>query len=134
MALADKEMLAARFWISEEFQQFLTPRPLEVVWGNGQELEKEQIIEMITGSEPVMNNKKDNLCREKFLSLVICEGVLDPGLTPYLEFLPRSAPLFDYLSIGLAIEAGWKYPSSDTIHGIQRDRGLSYRMLKGVEV
>ena len=62
------------------------------------------------------------------------KGVQDPGFTPFEEFLPRSAPLIDILSIGLHSGAGWKYPSADTIHGIQINRGLSYQMLKDVEV
>ena len=69
-----------------------------------------------------------------FLDKVIVNGVQDPGLTPFEEFLPRSAPLVDFLSIGIHSGAGWKYPSADTIHGIQRNRGLSFQMLKDVEV
>ena len=65
---------------------------------------------------------------------VIVNGVQDPGLTPFEEFLPRSAPLVEFLSIGLHSDAGWKYPSANTIHSIQKDRGLSFQMLKEVEV
>ena len=69
-----------------------------------------------------------------FLDSVTVNGVQDPGLTPFVEFLPRSAPLVDFLSIGLHSGAGWKYPSADSIHGIQTDPGLSFQMLKDVEV
>ena len=48
--------------------------------------------------------------------------------------MPRSAPLVDFLSIGMHSGAGWKYPSANTIHGIQKNRGLSYQMLGNVEV
>ena len=48
--------------------------------------------------------------------------------------MPRSAPLVDFLSICLHSGAGWKYPSANTIHGIQKDRGLSFQILKEVEV
>ena len=127
-------MRSARSSRSEEFQQFLIPCPRENVWSKGRELEKQRFIEMITGTESVMGKKKDNLCMEKFLNSVKSDGVLDPGLTPYLEFLLRSAPLVDYLIIGMATRAGWIYPSSDTIYGIQSDCGLSYKMLKDIEV
>ena len=36
--------------------------------------------------------------------------------------------------MGIHSGAGWKYPSSDTIHGIQANQGLSYQMLNDVEV
>ena len=81
-----------------------------------------------------MNARKDEECMTAFLDSVIVNEVQDPGLTHFEEFLPRSAPLVDFLSICLHSGARWKYPSSNTIHGIQRDRGLSFQMLKDVEV
>ena len=72
-----------------------------------------------------MNRKEDEECMSMFLDKVIVNGVQDPGLIPLPEFLPRSAPLVDFLSIGIHSRAGWKYPSADTIHGIQKNRGLS---------
>ena len=82
----------------------------------------------------MMNQRKDAECMAAFLDAILVNGVQDPGLTPFEEFLPRSAPLLDFLSIGLHSGAGWKYPSADTIHGIQQNRGLSFQMLKDVEV
>ena len=61
-------------------------------------------------------------------------GVQDLSLTPFGKFLPRSSPLVDYLAIQLHSGAGRKYPSAQTIHGIQANRGLSYQMLEDVEV
>ena len=75
-----------------------------------------------------MNRRKDAECMTTFLDAVKVNGVQDQSLTP------RSAPLVDFLSIGLHSGAGWKYPSADTIHAIQKDRGLSFQMLKEVEV
>ena len=69
---------------------------------------------------------------EIYLDKVRVDGVQDPGLTPFGEFLPRSAPHV-YLVIGLHSAAGQKYPSAQTIHGIQADHGLSYQMLRDVE-
>ena len=81
-----------------------------------------------------MNKQRDEECMDIFLDNVKVNGVQDPGLTPFKEVLPRSAPLVDFLSIGIPSRAGWKYPSADTIHGIQASQGLSYQMLKDVEV
>ena len=81
-----------------------------------------------------MNQREDEECMSMFLDKVIVNGVQDPGLTPFKEFLPRSAPLVDFLSICIHSGAGWKYPSVDTIHRIQKNRGLSYQMLGDVEV
>ena len=81
-----------------------------------------------------MNKQRDEECVSIFLDKVIVNGVQDPGLTPFKEFLPRFAPLIDFLSIGMHSGAGWKYPSADTIHGIQKNRGLSYQMIFNVEV
>ena len=68
-----------------------------------------------------MNQRKDAECMTAFLDAIIVNGVQDTGLTPFEEFLPRSAPLVHFLSIGLHSGAGWKYPSADTIHGIQQN-------------
>ena len=40
-----------------------------------------------------MNQRKDEECMFMFLDKIIVNGVQDPGLTPFEEFLPRSAPL-----------------------------------------
>ena len=44
-------------------------------------------------------------CMEIYLDKVRVDGVQDPGLTPFGEFLPRSAPHV-YLAIGLHSAAG----------------------------
>ena len=40
-----------------------------------------------------MNQREDEECMSMFLDKIIVNGVQDPGLTPFEEFLPRSAPL-----------------------------------------
>ena len=97
-------------------------------------LHKERIICDHVEFTPIMNHRRDKECMTKFLEKDIVNGVQDRDLTPFGEFLPRSAPLVDFLSIGLHSGAGWKYPSANTIHGIQADQGLSYQMLEDVEV
>ena len=134
MLNAATKMAAARMERAETGHQFIISRPMENSWGHGRVLDKEKIIRKFVRYTPVMNRRKDEECMTTFLDAVIVNGVQDPGLTPFEEFLPRSAPLVDFLSIGLHSGAGWKYPSSDTIHGIQRDRDLSFQMLKDVEV
>ena len=81
-----------------------------------------------------MNQRKDAECMMDFLDATIVNGVQDPGITPIWEFLPRSAPLIDFLAVGLHSGAGWKYPSLNTVLGIQRNLELSLQMLKEVEV
>ena len=66
------------------------------------------------------NKRRDEEYIALFLDKVIVNGVQDPGLTPFKEFLPRSAPLVYFLSIGIHSGAGWKFPSENTIHGIQK--------------
>ena len=134
MIKAATTMAAARMERSETGHQFIIPRPKENSWGHRRVLDKEKIIREFVGFTPVMNRKEDEECMSMFLDKVIVNGVQDLGLTPFEEFLPRSAPLVDFLSIGIHSGAGWKYPSDDTIHGIQRNRGLSYQMLDDVEV
>ena len=125
---------AARMERSESEQQFLIPRPEENSWGKERALDKERIIREFVELTPIMNKRRDEECVSIFLDKVIVNGVQDPGLTPFKEFLPRSAPLVDFLSIGMHFGDGWKYPSADTIHRIQKNRGLSYQMLGEVEV
>ena len=127
-------MRSARTERAEQWQQFMIPRPRENSWGKDRALDKERIIREFVKFTPIMNRCHDEECMSIFLDKVKVNGVQDPGLTPFGEVLPRSAPLIDFLSIRLHSEAGWKYPSSDTIHGIQADQGLSYQMLEDVEV
>ena len=47
-----------------------------------------------------MNQREDEGCMSMFLDKVIVNRVQGPGLTPFEEFLPRSAPLVDFVSIG----------------------------------
>ena len=118
MIKAATMMAAARMEISETGHQFLILLPKENLWGHRRVLDKENIIREFVGFTPVMNQKEDEECMSIFLDKVIVNGVQDRGLTPFEEFLPRSAPLVDFLSIGIHSGAGWKYPSADTIHGI----------------
>ena len=134
MIKAATTMAATRMERLVTEQQFIIPRPKENSWGHRRVLDKEKIIREFVGYTLVMNERKDEECMTAFLDSVIVNGVQDPGLTPFEEFLPRSAPLADFLSIGLHSGAGWKYPSANTIHGIQKDTGLSFQMLKDVEV
>ena len=53
-----------------------------------------------------MNRRGDEECMTTFLDAVKVNEVQDPGSTPFEEFLPRSAPLVDFLSIGLHSGAG----------------------------
>ena len=119
MVKADETMIAARKERSEQGQQFMIPCPRVNSWGKGQALDKERIICEFVKFSPIMNQCRDEECMTNFLNKVIANGVQDPGLTPYGEFLPRSAPLIDFLWIGLHYGAGRKYPSANTIHGIQ---------------
>ena len=110
---------AARMERSES-GQFLIPRPKENSWGKERPLDKERIICEFVEFTPIMNKRREE-CVSIFLDKVIVNGVQDPGLTPFKEFLPRSAPLVDFLSIGMHSGAGWKYSSANTIHGIQKN-------------
>ena len=119
MIKAAKAMGAARMERSELGQQFLIPRPVENYWGKDRALDKERIIREFIEFTPVMNKRRDAECMAIFLDKVIVNGVQDLGLTPFKDFLLRSAPLINFLSIGIHSGAGWKYPSADTIHRIQ---------------
>ena len=55
---------------------------------------------------PIMNKRRDEECMAVFLDKVIVNGAQDPGLTPFKEFLPRSAHLVDFLSIKIHSGAG----------------------------
>ena len=134
MVRAASAMAAARTERALPQQQFLIPPPKENSWGNLRVLDKKNIVRAFVGVTPEMNKRKDEECMTAFLDATVVNGVQDPGITPIEEFLPRSAPLVDFLSIGLHSGAGWKYPSHKLIHGIQQNRGLSFQMLKEIEV
>ena len=69
----------------------------------------------------MMNRRKDAECMSEFLDATVVNGVQDLGFTPFKELLPRSAPLVDFLAVGLHSGAGWKYPTPHTILGIQQN-------------
>ena len=121
MIKAATAMVTARMERSESGQQFLIPCPEENSWGKDGALDKERIIREFVKFLPIMNLQQDEECMTTFLDKVIAHGVQDLGLTPFEEFLSRSAPLVDYLSIGMHSGAGWKYPSANTIHRIQKN-------------
>ena len=122
MIRVDEKMRTTRTERSELGQQFMIPRPEENSLGKGRALDKERIIHEFIEFTPIMNKKHYEECMTKSLEKVKVNGVQDPGLTPFGEFLPRSAPLVNFLWIGIHTGAGWKNPSSDTIHGIQANR------------
>ena len=136
MKSAATVMASSRMDRSESGQQFLIPRPKENSWGKGRALDKEGMIPEFIEFLPIMNLCQDEEYMSTFLDKVIVNGVQDPGLSHFEEFLPRSTPLVDFLSIGICSGAGWKYPLAlaDTIHGIQKNRGLSYQLLDDVEI
>ena len=96
-------------------QQFLIPCPEDNSWGKDRVLNKERIVPEFVEFTPIMNKRRDEECMTVFLHKVIVNGFQDPGLTPFKEFLPRSAPLVNFLSIGIHSGAGGKYPSAATI-------------------
>ena len=121
MVRAASAMAAARTERALPQQQFLIPRPKENSWGNLRVLDKNNIVCAFVGVTPEMNKRKDEECMTAFLDATVVNGVQDPGITPIEEFLPRSAPLVDFLSLGLHSGARWKYPSHKLIHGIQQN-------------
>ena len=118
---AASTMAAARTERSLPEQQFLIPRPKENSWGHRWVLDKENIIHAFVGTTPVMNKPKDAECITEFLDAKVVNRVQDLGITPFANFLPRSAPLVDFLAVGLHSGAGWKFSFPNTILGIQQN-------------
>ena len=108
MLNAAATMAAARTERSYPEQQFLIPRSKENSWGHRRVLDKEKIIRAFIGATPVINTRMKASCMTEFLDATIVNGVQDPGITLFKEFLPRSAPLVDFLAVGLHSGAGWK--------------------------
>ena len=106
MIKAATTMAAARMERSETGQQFLIPRPRENSLGKDRVLDKERVIQEFFEFTPIIK-RRDEECMSIFLDKVIVYGVQDPGLTPFKEFLLRSAPLVDFLSIGMHSRARW---------------------------
>ena len=131
---ADKTMRAARTERLEQWEQFMIPCLRKNSCGKDRALDKESFICEFVEFNLITNQRHNKECMSIFLDKVKVNGVQDTGLTPFREFMPRSAPLIDFLSIKLHFGVGWKYPSANTIHGIQAYRGLSYQRLEDVEI
>jgi hypothetical protein len=113
---------------------FLIPRIEEEIWNKSGAAHKANIIREFTGKYPVMNQFHDAECMDKFLNVVIPNGLQDPGLVPTDQFLPAGSSVLDFLAVSRERQDTWSILPREEILAYQQNRGLSYKMLDEIQV
>ena len=113
--------------------RFLIPQRDSVQWGEGRDLDKGDIMRELIGDgkRPQMGKRRDSECMAKYLERIDVSGLQDPKLTSWGSFVPCKSPLLDYLVVAMEEkDDNWRFPRLDLLKGFQKDRGLSYNMLR----
>ena len=114
--------------------EFLVPRIEEEIWNKSGAAYKANIIREFTGKFPVMNQFHDAECMDKFLNVVIPNGLQDPELVPTDQFLPAGSSVLDFLAVSRERQDTWSLLPREEILAYQQNRGLSYKMLDEIQV
>ena len=129
---ARNRMVQRRQNPAQDSYRFLVPQLSNVRWGEGNALDKRDIVMKIVGDgvRPKMGSGKDSQCMEKYLETVDPTGLQDPEITSWESFIPCKAPLLDYLTVSIEEkEDNWRFPRLKLLKDFQEDRGLSKKLL-----
>ena len=118
-----------------ESMSMLVSHEGEKVWGEKRIGNKVDMVAQIVGFKHRMNNGRDQICMQRYLTRVSKSGLDMPTMLNLEQFLPVDAPLLDYLVHDTRRLEGLKYPKLEDLEsGDQSNRGLSLGMLKEIEV
>ena len=106
----------------------------EKVWGEKRIGNKVDMVAQIVGFKHRMNNGRDQICMQRYLTWVSKSGLDMPTMLNLEQFLPVDAPLLDYLVHDTRKLEGWKYPKLKDLEKYQSNRGLSLGIMKEIEV
>ena len=106
----------------------------EKVWGEKRIGNKVDMVAQIVGFKHRMNNGRDQICMQRYLTWVSKSGLDMPTMLNLEQFLPVDAPLLDYLVHDTRKLEGWKYPKLEDLEKYQSNRGLSLGIMKEIEV
>ena len=135
---ARASMIRKRKRLAEQKDRMLVSQSSISLWGKGKTLDKFNIVKAITGDstkhKPGWGN--DGRCMREFLAkLPEPSQVLDPKITPWLDFIPENAPIIDYLVVHVEENNdSWKLPSISLLKKLQDNRSLSYSIIDQCDV
>ena len=86
------------------------------------------------GYKPRINTKDDKKNMRLYLKKSFKDKLVIPRTGLDEEFMPMGAPLLDCLTVDTEGPAGWKYPKLEELRSYQVNRGLTFSVLKEVEV
>ena len=132
--VVEERVKLARSAAPQGSSDLLVRQPQVISWGTNKTFNKESIVAKLVGYKPTMGRKQDESCMAKYLDRVMVNGLQDPKLGTRSAFLPEGAPLLEYLAMYQEGMDAWKYPTREEVNLFQRSRGLSYTMLREVEV
>ena len=121
----------------EATDEILIPRTRENAWSKEGPLYKTNLIREITGQYPhndqrISSVDEDNM--HHYLLKVSPDALQDPRLEDIVIYLPAGAPILDFLYATMDRTESWKALNRTELSAYQKNRGLSYRMLREVEV
>ena len=103
-------------------------------WRSCGEVQQNGDVESLTGKIPYIATKNDAFNMDLYLNKNDRSGIPDLRVGDWEDFMPAGAPLIDFLAVATDQEASWKYPRPSKIRQYQENRGLTYNILKEVEV
>ena len=121
----------------EATDNILIPKTTENAWSKEGPLYKTNLIREITGHYPhnvQLNSSLDEDNMHYNLSKVSPDSLQDPLLEDTVIYLPAGALLLDFLYATMDQTESWKALNRTELSAYQKNRGLTYRMLREVEV
>ena len=116
----------------------LVPHPRNMRWGKDKLLNSYSLVGAINNKAPNPGRGQDAECMHRFLKKGEEQHssyrLQDPELTSIKDMLVTESPLLDYLAVDLEKPSGWKVLDKEKVNWYQRNRSLTYEMLKQVEV
>ena len=132
--IVEKRLDEERNKTSTPSQTLLIPQPSSSFWGDSKDYNKVNLVKNIKGYKPRINTQNDEKKRRIYLEkspkseLVIPKGGINK------KYLPMGAPLLDFLAVETEGPAGWKYPSLKNLKSYKDNKGLTFSVLREVEV
>ena len=71
------------------------------------------ILKKMLGFIPAMVIKRDESCMRQYLNKVSPNGLQDPKLGQFCDYMPAGGPLLDFLYVYQENMGAWKYPKRE---------------------
>ena len=132
--IVEKRLDEERNRISTPSQTWLIPHPKSSSWGDLKDYNKVSLVKNIIGYTPRITTKGDERNMIIYLERLSKFELAIPKEGTNKRYLLMGAPILDFLAVEAEGLAGWKYPSLKSLKTYQNNKGLTFSVLKEVEV